>query len=89
MATRQSPGKRESREEIDSIIDSYGEHVVETAHKEKVVNKKTVQGRNEYRDFEKETARKCFKKASDWEDTKKISDFLKNSARHGQKKTEI
>lgn len=82
MSSYQDQTEEESHGEIDSIIESYGE---ETAQNESEVSKKTVQGPSKYRDFEKETARKCFKKPSDWEDTKKISDFLKNSAKRGQK----
>lgn len=85
MATRQDDTEQESRGDIDSIIESYGEDNTETAPKESEVTKKTTQAQRTYRDFEKETARKCFKKPSDWEDKKKISDFLKNSARNGQK----
>ena len=85
MATRQDDTEQESRRDIDSIIESYGENNTEAATKGSEVSSKTVPAQKKYRDFEKETARKCFKKPSDWEDEKKISDFLKNSARNGQK----
>lgn len=85
MATRQDGTERDSRGDIDSIIESYGKHGAQATPEEIEVDKKKMRAPNKYRDFEKETARKCFKKPSDWEDTKKISDFLKNSARPGQK----
>lgn len=85
MATRQDQAREGSSGEIDSIIESYGQRADETEHKKSEVSKEAVQAQRKYRDFEKETARKCFKKPSDWDDREKINDFLKKSARKDQK----
>lgn len=85
MATRRDQSEKGSSRDIDSIIESYGQHADETEHKDSEVSKERSQAQRKYRDFEKETARKCFKKPSDWENKEKISDFLKKSARKDQK----
>lgn len=85
MAARQDQTEEESCGDVDSIIESYGQHSDGTEYKQSEVSKETAQAQREYRDFEKETARKCFKKLSDWEDKEKINEFLKKSARKDQK----